>query len=68
MDTHPALALEDAKREALHKVICGLYEAARKGMGVGDVLHALRDFRADSTDEFALAIHQFDAAFWGCQG
>ena len=67
-DSRPQIEVDSAKREALHKVICGLYDAIRKGMDIGDVLHALRDYHAESTDDFGLAIHQFDAVFWGCQG
>lgn len=63
-----AEAVQAAKQEALHRVICGLYEAQRKNMGISDVLQAQRNWHSASTDDFGLAIHQFDAASWGCQG
>lgn len=61
-------AISDAKREALHKVILALYAAKKKGMGIAATIQALRDFKAESTDDFGMAIHEFDPEFWGYLG
>lgn len=63
--TYTVDAVIEAKREALHKVILALYAAKAKGMGAGAILHALREFQAETTDEIALAISEFDPAYWG---
>ena len=58
----------DARREALHQIVCALYAAQRKNMGISHVLQALRDIQAQSTDDLMIAIDAYDAAFWGCEG
>lgn len=41
-------AASEAKREALHKVVLALYAAKSKRMNVCAIIHALRDFKAES--------------------
>lgn len=66
--TYTGDAVREAKREALHKVVLALYAAKTKGMSTGAVLHALRDFKAESTDDIGLAVSEFDPSEWGYLG
>lgn len=61
-------AAAEAKQEALHKVVLALYAAKSKGMNVCAIIHALRDFKAESTDDIGLAISEFNPAEWGYLG